>query len=320
MLDKPFVSIVTPFYNTSEYIGECIESVISQTYQNWEYLLVDNCSTDGSYDIAIEYSKRDNRIKVIKNQYFMTQVQNYNHALEQISDNSKYCKIVQADDFIFPRCIEEMVNVAEMSNAISLVGSYYLRGNIVEGSGLPCQSNIIRGKTVCRMHLIDGIYLFGSPTSVMYLAELVRARKPFYTEDSYLEDTEVCYELLKEYDFGFVHQVLTFTRTDNESISSAVKNYNPDLLSKYILVNKYGKYFLNDSEYDECMDKASKRYFVFLGIKKLINRDNKFWDYHYKAINKLGCNVSNIKLLTSVMSVIINNITKPSKFIKVLTS
>jgi cellulose synthase/poly-beta-1,6-N-acetylglucosamine synthase-like glycosyltransferase len=58
MEPAPFVSVVTPFYNTREFLAECIESVLIQTYQNWEYILVDNWSTDGSSQVAEEYASR----------------------------------------------------------------------------------------------------------------------------------------------------------------------------------------------------------------------------------------------------------------------
>jgi glycosyltransferase involved in cell wall biosynthesis len=52
----PLVSIVTPFYNTRDYLRECMESVLRQTYENSEYVLVDNCSTDGLSEIAADYA------------------------------------------------------------------------------------------------------------------------------------------------------------------------------------------------------------------------------------------------------------------------
>ena len=66
MVTKPFISVVTPFYNTQKYLAECIESVLRQTYQNWEYILVDNCSSDGSSEIAARYASQCDKIRVIQ--------------------------------------------------------------------------------------------------------------------------------------------------------------------------------------------------------------------------------------------------------------
>ena len=60
------VSIVTPLYNSERYIGETIKSVQAQTYTNWEMLVVDNCSTDGSVDVIRSFQNEDERIKLIQ--------------------------------------------------------------------------------------------------------------------------------------------------------------------------------------------------------------------------------------------------------------
>src|SRR5450432_1444038 len=117
-MSQPLVSVVTPFHNTAAYLAECIESVLAQTYENFEYILVDNCSTDGSTEIAERYARRDPRIRFIQRSTLLTQVQNYNRALEEIADASRYCKMVQADDFIFPECLRLMVEAFEQSQTI----------------------------------------------------------------------------------------------------------------------------------------------------------------------------------------------------------
>lgn len=63
----PLVSVVMPCYNASQFVAEAIESVIVQTYQNWELIIVDDCSTDKSVDIVLDYQRKDNRIKLIRN-------------------------------------------------------------------------------------------------------------------------------------------------------------------------------------------------------------------------------------------------------------
>src|SRR6185503_16132381 len=98
MTRRPLVSVVTPFYNTAPYLAGCIESVLAQTHRDFEYLLVNNKSTDGSREIAARYSAQDSRLRVIDNPAFVGQVENYNGALAHISPASRYVKIVQADD------------------------------------------------------------------------------------------------------------------------------------------------------------------------------------------------------------------------------
>ena len=102
----PVVSVVTPFYNTAQWLGACIESVLSQRFTEFEYLLVNNCSTDGSAEIAREYARLDSRIRVIDQLEFLSQSRNFNSALRSISPESRYCKMILADDLLFPCCLQ----------------------------------------------------------------------------------------------------------------------------------------------------------------------------------------------------------------------
>ena len=66
--NQPLVSIIIPMYNAEKYIAETIESVVNQTYKNWELIVVDDCSTDSGRDIVREYIKKDKRIKLIESE------------------------------------------------------------------------------------------------------------------------------------------------------------------------------------------------------------------------------------------------------------
>src|SRR6266849_696005 len=105
---QPRVSILTPVYNGAEHLAECIESVLRQTYTNWDYTIVNNCSEDESLAIAQKYAVKDPRIRVIDNKRFLRIIENHNHTIRQISPESKYCKFVFADDWLYPTCIEEI--------------------------------------------------------------------------------------------------------------------------------------------------------------------------------------------------------------------
>jgi glycosyltransferase involved in cell wall biosynthesis len=83
-------------------LAQCIESVLAQRYPKFEYILMDNCSTDGSEEIAETYPPRDSPHTSHSVLSIFSQLENYNRALAEISEASQYCKIVQADDYIFP--------------------------------------------------------------------------------------------------------------------------------------------------------------------------------------------------------------------------
>src|SRR5215472_8291783 len=161
---RPLVSVVTPFYNTASYLAQCIESVLTQSYSAFEYILMDNCSTDGSGEIAETYARGDTRIRLIRCSEFVSQLRNYNRALIEISDASQYCKIVQADDYVFPQCLELMVQAFEQSKTIGLVSSYWLHGDVIAGSGYPYSTPMLPGRECGAWTLRTGIYTFASPT------------------------------------------------------------------------------------------------------------------------------------------------------------
>ena len=103
----PLVSLLTPFKNTAAYLAECIESVMHQSYNHWELLMVDDGSTDESYTIAMSYAKKDPRIKVFKNSR-----QGILDALRLALSHAKGEMVsrMDSDDIMVPQRIETMVN------------------------------------------------------------------------------------------------------------------------------------------------------------------------------------------------------------------
>ena len=286
--DEPLVSIVTPFHNTESYLSQCIESVVRQTYRRWEYILVNNCSTDSSPKIAEHYRDQyPDRIRVEHNSSFLSQVQNYNHALRFVCQESSYCKLVQADDWIFPDCVKSMVQVAEAHPAVGIVSAYELEGDEVRLSGLPYPSPEVSGRQVGRLYFLKAKYLFGTPTSLLMRSEVVRSRNPFYQEIyAPFEDGHACFDILRTYNFGFVHQVLTYSRRDNESILSKIRPFGLELLLHFTMLVAHGRDYLSDEEYRNCFELAEREYFRFLSRCACARHpwSKDFWDFHRNGL------------------------------------
>ncbi len=291
MDSAPLVSVVTPFYNTRDYLAECIESVLRQSYRNWEYVLLNNRSTDGSEKIVQSYVDRfPDKIRLVHTGSFLSQVKNYNFALSLISPDSKYCKMVQADDWIFPECLRNMVDLAEAHPKVGIVAAYELEGDHPSLGGLPYPSPEVNGRDVCRLYFEKGIALFGTPTSLLMRSEIVRSGNPSFYDERHapFEDFFVCLDILRTWNFGFVHQVLTYSRRDNESILSGIRSYNFDLFCYLAKLVSYGKYFLSEEEYPGYLKYAERRYFFFLGESALQGRDRKFWEFHRERMASIN--------------------------------
>jgi len=308
---NPLVSIVTPVYNNAEHLEECIESVLAQTYANWDYTILDNCSTDGSTEIARRFAKKDPRIRVKENNRFLTALENHNAALRYISAASTYCKVVFGDDWIFPECLQKMVSLAEKYPSVGIVGAYALEGTRVRWTGLPYPSHVISGRKICREHLLRDLFVLGTPNSVLYRADLVRSRHRFYNEAHMNADDEACFELLKNCDFGFVHQVLTFTRVRSGSLSAISGNLQtsfPDFL--HILLT-YGRDYLTPEEYEARLDRHVCEYYRFLGQTFMLNHDSKFLGYHTTQLAESSVGFSRARLVKGTLETLFRAFLNP---------
>jgi glycosyltransferase involved in cell wall biosynthesis len=284
---EPPVSVVTPFYNTAPYIAECIESVLAQTHSSFEYLLVDNRSTDGSREIAARYAARDPRIRLIDNAEFVGQLAHFNRALEHVDPASRYVKMVLADDVLFPEGLSRLVAAAERDPRTGLVAAYYLHGDRVDGSGLPLGASSVPGREALRRIFLAPCFLVGTPSTVLYRADIVRSRRPFFA-DRLHADTEAAYEILLDHDLGFVHQVLSFVRTDNESISSAARAFFPIGLDNLIVVERFGRRVLSPAEFRFVRSRVRREYYGLLGLMALRFPGRPFWDYHRRGLATIG--------------------------------
>jgi len=290
--ESPLVSVVTPVFNGERYLAECIESVLEQTFPDWEYVVVDNKSSDATASIVERYQREHPRIRLHTSDVFRPVIANWNFALRQMSSQSSYCKIVHADDVLMPRCLERMVWLAEEHPSVAIVGALRLAGNEIDLDGvIPDRTAVVSGHVICRHTLLGGRYVFGSPTSLLLRSSAVREREAFYNEAHLHADTEACYEVLKTRDFGFVHEVLTYTRRHGASITSESSRRGTWLADHLAMLTKYGPLYLGDDELDRRLGQMIRRYNRLL-TRSIVRgrpiRDKGFAAYHRRMLIEIS--------------------------------
>ncbi|HXJ06010.1 MAG TPA: glycosyltransferase family 2 protein [Candidatus Acidoferrum sp.] len=311
--EQPLVSVITPVYNGQEFLAECIESVVAQTYQNWDYTIVNNRSTDRTLEIAQSYAARDSRIRIHDNCEFLPIIRNHNHAIRQISPQSKYCKVVLADDWLFPECIMKMVALAEASPSVGLVGAYGLDGDGVHviWRGLPFPKTVVPGREVCRLRLLQGRYVFGAPTATLIRSDLIRKVSSFYDESNLHADSTACFRILQESDFGFVHQLLTFTRSRGESNTSFAESMNSIPLSFLTELLEYGQKCLDEKEYRDRLKVRSREYYQVLAEGLLQLRGKNYLQFHERVLQNFGMRLSWLRLFQGFLFAAGNGLSHP---------
>ena len=95
-IDEPLVSIIMPSFNTQDTIGKSIESVLNQTYSNWELLITDDCSTDNTKDVVRGFQEKDHRIKLFINRDNSGSGVSRNNSID--SSKGKYIAFLDSDD------------------------------------------------------------------------------------------------------------------------------------------------------------------------------------------------------------------------------
>ena len=111
MLKSPLVSILMTCFNRELYLNEAIESVLNSTFRDFEFIIVDDCSTDNSIQIAEKYVKIDNRVKLYVNEKNIGDYKNRNKAASYAS--GKYLKYLDSDDLIYPYSLQIMLDAIE---------------------------------------------------------------------------------------------------------------------------------------------------------------------------------------------------------------
>jgi glycosyltransferase involved in cell wall biosynthesis len=315
-MKQPLVTVVTPVYNGDKYLSDCIESVLAQDYESWEYHIVNNCSTDKTLEIAEAYARKEPRIRVHTNGRFVGAIENHNNAFARVSHDSRYCKVVSADDWIMPDCLSKMVTLAEAYPTVGVVGCYQLSGSKVKWQGLPRTVNVMSGRDAGRLGLLKGIHVLGTPTSTLYRADLLRMRKAFFPHSRAYADTSACYEALQHSDLGFIHEVLSVERVHSGQWSAAMDRLDAGSVGYLDVLLQYGPLYLSATEFSMRRKEVFDGYYRSLGgcILKLRGRD--FWKFHETRMREMGCRLVWTRIAKGAIDEILHEAKNPAMAIR----
>ena len=286
MSNEPLVSVVTPVYNDAPYLTECVTSVLNQTYENWVYAIVDNASTDETPEIAAKFAATDSRIRHVRFEEFVNSNENHNRAFRAVDTGSEFCKLVSADDWLFPECLARMVDAAEGCDTVGLVTSYRLSDDGVDCVALPYSQVKATGREITRQILLQGAKILGGPTAMLFRSELVRERDPFYDARYWTADNEAALWTLSRSDLGYVHQVLTFQRRQPGRVFDWAMNMNA-YAAEYICFHlRYGPANLEPDEYRQRL-RVRLRQYMWWHVRQFPRlsrfRTPEFFSWHSKA-------------------------------------
>ena len=145
-MSSALVTIVTPLYNSINYIEESVQSVVNQTYENWEMILVDDCSSDGSLELINKIAKIEKRLKIIQNKENQGSGISRNKAIKLAK--GKYIAFLDSDDLWHKDKLKIQIDLMEKNNWSFSHTSY---GYISEKGKIPEKCKLSkeyrRGKT-----------------------------------------------------------------------------------------------------------------------------------------------------------------------------
>ncbi len=237
---KNCVSICIPSFNHGAFISDAINSVLKQTHQDFELIIVDNRSSDNTVDIVNEYVKIDSRVKFHINNHNIGMVGNWNRCLEL--SNCKFVKILCSDDILEPTCIERSVNNINISQNVGLVAcarSIVSRNlSPIDVWTYPVSEKEISGKDVVRHCLTRG-NLIGEPTAVLFRKEFsLRGFNPAYGQ---LADIEMWLNILTRSNFYYDSSVQCKFRQHEEQCTKLNMKECKFIEERFLLVSDYKK-------------------------------------------------------------------------------
>jgi glycosyltransferase involved in cell wall biosynthesis len=233
-LMKPTVSVCVPTYNGSEFLAESLDSILAQTFTDFELLIVDDQSSDQTLAIVAEYAAQDSRIKVIQNPQNLGLVGNWNRCIELAQ--GEWIKFVFQDDLIAPTCLEKMLNASDGERDIVFCRRQFL---FSENTSAAIRQDFARflefdrafpdfvqitAQAYCKTIISQpAVNIIGEPTSVMVRKRAFEQLGRFNPNLIQICDLELWHRVASNSGITFVREILATFRV--HGASATAKNH-----------------------------------------------------------------------------------------------
>jgi glycosyltransferase involved in cell wall biosynthesis len=211
----PKVSVLMSVYNGSQYLREAIDSILTQTFSDFEFILIDDCSTDNSWEILTSYASHDSRIILIQNKENLGLTKSLNKGLKIA--RGKYIARQDADDVSLPLRLEKQVSCIDKKSEVGLVSCNL---EMIDASGdtkflfqVDCDSDLIA------WYLLFYNYI-GGHSQVLFRKKLALDLGGYCEEYRYTQDYELWSRMIKTSKFSILPEILLKHRIHSNRISN----------------------------------------------------------------------------------------------------
>jgi len=250
VVGKPLVSILIPVFNRETLISETIESAINQTYENIEIIVVDNNSTDGTWEILKCYSQKDKRIKIYRNQENIGPVKNWRRCLEYAK--GEYAKFLWSDDLIAPEFIEKTLPylIDNPDVGFTFTGTEIfdeednkkVKAYFIGETGLYPTEKFIESMILGEPYPVpvspgNALFRMGD-LNKNTLVDIPNKKGIDFSKYAIGNDALIYLLTAKDYpEFAFINETLSYFRSHKDSIT--ISTDNKFLISCYLLAKEY---------------------------------------------------------------------------------
>lgn len=241
---RPGVYVCIPAYNNGQYIGETIESIINQSYNNIHLIIVDDNSQDDTWEVLKSYKNKDSRIAIYQNKKNLGMAGNWNRCLELCleQDDCEFIKLVCADDLLERSLIEREVQVLLRYPNVVLVSSNTklidLKGKNKGFYKRFYEKGPVKGAKIVRRGFFVKDY-FGAPQANMFRKSICVMGKGFDPNLTYIIDYDFFVSIAKCGDVYAIHEPLNFFRVRGDSNTGQVMGANKEKTKRYIYEHRY---------------------------------------------------------------------------------